>query len=47
MMMVRITPNVKRYPTVQSFKCSDCDELCIEALIETKGASKTASVGGR
>jgi hypothetical protein len=47
MMMVRITPNAKHYPTLQSFKCGDCDELRIEALIETKGVSKTGSVGGR
>jgi len=47
MKMERLTPNAKRYPTVQSFKCRDCDEFLIEALIETKGNAKTASVGGR
>jgi hypothetical protein len=47
MKMEHLIPKAKRYPTVQSFKCRNCDELLIEALIETKGVGKTTSVGGR
>jgi len=29
-----IIPKMKRYPTIQSFKCRDCDELLIEAKMD-------------